>query len=106
MISKHVFGLLCVVGLSVSLHAELTDEQRQVPLEVEPADRTDAKVVFIAGAPSNKPGQHEYFAGCALMSKWVDAVKGVSTVMVADGWPKNESVLAGAQLRGAVHGRR
>lgn len=97
MISKHVFGLLCVVGLSVSLRAELTDEQRQVPLEVEPADRTEAKFVFIAGAPSNKPGQHEYFAGCALMSKWVDAVKGVSTVMVADGWPKDESVLAGTR---------
>jgi hypothetical protein len=82
---------------SVSLHAELTAEQQQVPLEVLPTDAKLAKIVLLAGSPSNKPGQHEYFAGCALMMNWLKAVPGVAPVLVADGWPKNEAVLEGAK---------
>lgn len=81
----------------VSLHAELTTEQQQVPLEVMPGDASAAKIVLLAGSPSNKPGQHEYFAGCALLREWLAAVPGVAPVMVADGWPKNEAVLEGAR---------
>lgn len=80
-----------------SLHAELTAEQQQVPLEQAPADAKAAKIVLIAGVPSNKPGQHEYFAGCALLHEWLKAVPGVAPVMVAEGWPKNEAVLDGAR---------
>lgn len=82
---------------------ELTAEQRQVPLEQLPAE-TDAaalkaKVVLLAGTPSNKPGQHEYFAGCALLRDWLLAAapEAVSPVMVAGGWPQNEAVLSGAR---------
>ena len=81
----------------VSLHAELTTEQQQVPLEVLPGDVSAAKIVLLAGSPSNKPGQHEYFAGCALLREWLAAVPGVAPVMAADGWPKNEAVLDGAR---------
>jgi hypothetical protein len=83
--------------LSTSLHAELTPEQQQVPLEVLPTESSLAKIVLIAGSTSNKPGQHEYFAGCALLMDWLKAAPGVAPVMVADGWPKNESVLDGAK---------
>lgn len=55
------------------------------------------KIVLMAGSPSNKPGQHEYFAGCALMMHWLSQVPGVQPVMVADGWPKNEAVLDDAK---------
>ncbi len=80
-----------------SIHAELTTEQQQVPLEQIPTDAKAAKIVLIAGVPSNKPGQHEYFAGCALMFDWLKAVPGVAPVMAAEGWSKNEAVLDGAR---------
>lgn len=83
--------------LATGLHAELTLDQQQVPLEVLPTDKSLAKIVLIAGTTSNKPGQHEYFAGCALMMDWLKQVPGVAPVMVAEGWPKNEAVLDGAK---------
>lgn len=89
--------LLVCLCLATSLHAELTPEQQQVPLEVLPTDSSLAKIVLIAGSTSNKPGQHEYFAGCALLMDWLKAAPGVAPVMVADGWPKNEAVLDGAK---------
>ncbi|RBP47550.1 trehalose utilization protein [Roseimicrobium gellanilyticum] len=79
------------------LCAELTDEQKKVPLEVDTKDASLAKVVLLAGTPSNKPGQHEYFAGCALMLDWLKQQPGVWPVMVAEGWPKDESILKGAK---------
>lgn len=91
---KPLFLVLLAV---VSLHAELTTEQQQVTLEVLPGDASAAKIVLLAGSPSNKPGQHEYFAGCALLREWLAEVPGVAPVMVADGWPKNEAVLDDAR---------
>jgi len=83
--------------LTSALHAELTPDQQKVPLEALPSDPAAAKIVLLAGSPSNKPGQHEYFAGCALLRAWLSEVPGVAPVMVADGWPKNEAVLDGAR---------
>jgi hypothetical protein len=68
-----------------------------VPLEAAPTDPAAAKIVLIAGTTSNKPGQHEYFAGCALLRDWLAKVPGVAPVLVAEGWPKNESVFDGAR---------
>jgi hypothetical protein len=89
--------ILLALLTAASLHAELTTEQQQVPLEALPTDASAAKIVLLAGSPSNKPGQHEYFAGCALLQEWLATVPGVAPVMVADGWPKNEAVLDGAR---------
>jgi len=91
-----VLSGLASLFVSVPVHADLTSEQAQVPLEELP--KTDAaKIVLLAGTPSNKPGQHEYFAGCALMREWLKDIPGVAPVMVAEGWPKNEAVLEGAK---------
>lgn len=87
------FLLLCVAPAL----AEFTAEQQQVSLEQTPTDPKAAKIVLIAGTPSNKPGQHEYFAGCALLMDWLKKVPGVAPVMVAEGWPKNEAILDGAR---------
>ncbi|MCX6857526.1 MAG: ThuA domain-containing protein [Verrucomicrobia bacterium] len=90
---------LCLTLLAATcLHAELTTEQQQVPVEVLPTDASLAKIVLIAGSTSNKPGQHEYFAGCALMMDWLKKVPGLAPVLVADGWPKNEAILNGAKV--------
>src|ERR1043165_4750741 len=77
--------------------AGLTEEQSQVPLEKDSTDPKLAKVVLLAGSVSNKPGQHEYFAGCALMMKWLQQNPGVAPVMAAEGWPQNEKIFDGAK---------
>lgn len=79
------------------VRAELTDEQRKLPLEADSPDPKLAKIVLLAGSTSNKPGQHEYFAGCALLVQWLRETPGVWPVLVAEGWPKNEAILEGAK---------
>ena len=81
----------------ISLHAELTAEQRTVPLEVPPPDPALAKIVILAGVPSNHPGQHEYFAGCVLMAGWLKQNGGIWPVLAANGWPKDERIFEGAR---------
>jgi hypothetical protein len=77
--------------------AELTEEQRRIPLEADTADPKQVKVVILAGSPSNKAGQHEYFAGAALMMKWLSQTPGIWPVLCADGWPQNEAIFDGAR---------
>lgn len=89
--------LLLLLASAVIARAELTEEQRRLPIEQDAPDKNLAKIVLLAGSPSNKPGQHEYFAGCALMMDWLKQTPGVWPVLVADGWPKNEAVLDGAK---------
>ena len=72
-------------------------DQSSVPLEVDAPDPALAKIVLLAGTPSNKSGQHEYFAGCALLLKWLKATPGVWPVMARDGWPKNEKIFEKAR---------
>ncbi|HEX3150216.1 MAG TPA: ThuA domain-containing protein [Gemmataceae bacterium] len=71
-------------------------DQSKVPLEVEPpADFKGKKIVLVAGSKSHGPGDHEFFAGTAIL---VDLLKqnGVWPVMARDGWPKNEKIFDGA----------
>jgi hypothetical protein len=93
----YLAGLAAFSLLPTCLLADLTPQQQQVPLEVDTTDKSLAKVILIAGTPSNKPGQHEYFAGCALMMQWLKQQPGVWPVMVAEGWPKNEAILDNAR---------
>ena len=44
-----------------------------------------------------KSGEHEYFAGCALLAKMLKQTPGVAPVMARDGWPKKPETLAGAK---------
>ena len=64
-------ALLALLALTLCARADLTEEQRRVPREVESPDPKLAKIVLIAGSVSNSPGSHEYFAGCALMMDWL-----------------------------------
>ena len=86
---------LCL--LATLARAELTDEQKKVPLEVDTTDASLAKIVLLAGPTSNKPGQHEYFSGCAMLMKCLKQTPGVWPVLAAEGWPKNEAVLKNAK---------
>ena len=55
------------------------------------------KVVFLAGPRSHGYGSHEHHAGCLLLAKCLKAaLPEVETVVVKNGWPKNDDVLSGA----------
>jgi hypothetical protein len=72
-------------------------DRSDVPLEVEPTDASLSKIVILAGSFSKGKGEHEYFAGSALLLKMLKQTPGVAPVMAADGWPKNERILEGAK---------
>ena len=91
---RFIVALLTTATLA---SAELTEEQRRVPLEQDSTDAKLAKIVILAGSPSNKAGQHEYFAGGAMLADWLRKVPGVHPVLAADGWPQNEQIFAEAK---------
>lgn len=72
-------------------------DQSGIPIEVEPTDPKLTKIVLVAGTGSHKSGEHEFFAGCAVLMKLLKQTPGVFPVMVRDGWPKNEKVFDGAK---------
>jgi type 1 glutamine amidotransferase len=72
-------------------------DQSRVPIEVQPTDPSLAKIVLIAGRPSHGPGEHEFFAGCALLMKLLGQTPGVFPVMVRDGWPRDPKTLEDAR---------
>jgi type 1 glutamine amidotransferase len=87
---------LLLLASTALVTAELTEEQRSVPLEVVKDQPGLKKIILLAGAPSNKPGQHEYFAGCKLLADCLTQTAGVDAILVANGWPENPAVLQGA----------
>lgn len=91
--------LALLLALTTTVLADLTDEQRRIPLGVPPpnSDPSATKIILLAGTPSNKPGQHEYFAGCALLHHWLAQLPGIAPIMIADGWPPDESIFADAK---------
>lgn len=72
-------------------------DQSGVPIEVDTTEASKAKIVLVAGKASHGPGDHEYFAGMALLMKMLRQTPGVHPVMVRDGWPKNGKILEGAR---------
>lgn len=72
-------------------------DQSGVPLEAEAKDPNAAKIVLVAGRQSHGPGEHEFFAGCALLMKLLEQTPGVAPVMARDGWPKNPRLFDGAR---------
>jgi type 1 glutamine amidotransferase len=68
-------------------------DQSKVPLEVEPpADYKGKRVLIVAGRQSHGPGDHEFFAGSAILMNLLKQNEGVFPIMARDGWPKNEKL--------------
>lgn len=98
--SKHfliaALALALALGVPAARAADPYD-QSKVPLEVEPpADFHGKKIVLVAGRASHGPGEHEFFAGCAVLMNLLKQTDGVWPVMARDGWPKNEKIFDGA----------
>ena len=49
-------------------------------------------IILIAGVPSHGPGDHEFNAGCHLLSKCLNELPGIHAEVHNMGWPKDESV--------------
>ena len=74
-------------------------DQSKVPLEVEPpADYKGKRVLLIAGTPSHNAGDHEFFAGTAILMNLLKQTDGVFPIMARDGWPKNEKLFDTADV--------
>lgn len=84
---------LFLLGLAgfLSLPAADVDpyDQSGVPIEVQPTDTSLNKIVLVAGRQSHGAGEHEFFAGSAILMKLLKQTPGVFPVMVRDGWPKD-----------------
>lgn len=72
-------------------------DQRPVAVERQPTRPDVAKVVLVAGRPSHGPGEHEFFAGCAVLKKLLEQTPNVFPVLARDGWPKDPRTLTGAK---------
>lgn len=72
-------------------------DQSGVPLEVQPTDAKLNKIVLVAGHRSHGKGEHEFFAGCAILMKLLQQTPGVFPVMARDGWPKDPKTFENAK---------
>ncbi len=72
-------------------------DQSGVKLEVQPADPNLTKIVLVAGRQSHGPGDHEFFAGCAILMNLLQKTPGIFPVMARDGWPKDPKTFEGAK---------
>lgn len=61
-----------------------------------PTLAADKKVVFIAGKPSHRPGEHEHRAGCLLLQSCLASVPGLTSVVYSNGWPTAPQAFDGA----------
>lgn len=83
-----MLGLLATLALAADPF-----DQSKVPLEVGPPPGFAGKVVLlVAGKKSHGPGDHEFFAGTAILMNLLKQTPGVWPVMARDGWPKDESL--------------
>lgn len=94
-----LFSTVGTVALAVGAAPVDPYDQSQVPLEVEPpSDFKGKRVLLVAGKASHGPGDHEFFAGCAILMNLLKQNPGVFPIMVRDGWPKNEKLLETADV--------
>jgi type 1 glutamine amidotransferase len=91
------FPALAATGAALWAADEDSYDQSGVPLEVQPSDPALTKIALIAGRQSHGPGEHEFFAGCAILMKLLQETPGVAPVMARDGWPKNPETFKDAK---------
>src|SRR5947208_9204991 len=92
-------ALVVLAAVLPFVRAEEIDpyDQSKVPLEVQPTDPGLTKIVLVAGRQSHGPGDHEFFAGSAILMNLLKQTPGVFPVMARDGWPKNPKTFEGAK---------
>src|SRR5947199_6004349 len=99
LVPAAALALVGLAGAAWGLRAADVDpyDQSGVPIEKQPTDPSLAKIVLVAGRQSHGPGEHEFFAGCAILMKLLQQTPGVFPVMARDGWPKDSRTFEGAK---------
>jgi type 1 glutamine amidotransferase len=73
-------------------------DRSSIPVEAEPTDPKAAKIVLISGPrEDHNPGEHEGFAGCALLMHMLQQTPGVAPVIVENSWPSKPETLKNAR---------
>ena len=92
-------GLMLLFGVCLLRAEDKIDpyDQSGVALEKQPTDPKLKKIVLVAGRKSHGKGDHEFFAGCAILMKMLQQTPGVFPVMARDGWPKNPATFENAK---------
>src|SRR5262245_37222782 len=67
--------------------------------EASAGDLAPATIVLLAGAVKvpDRVGHHDYLAGCTLLAFLLEQTPGVRAIVVRNGWPEDERVLASAR---------
>lgn len=96
---KLLSAVVLLAGAIGLLSANQQDpfDQSGVPIEKDCKDASATKIVLVAGSASHGPGEHEFFAGCAVLMKLLEQTPNVCVVMARDGWPKDERIFEGAK---------
>jgi type 1 glutamine amidotransferase len=92
--------LMFVLSGSMVVAADIDPfDQSSIPIEEQPTDPKATKIVLISGlaSPKMKTGEHEYFAGCAVLMKLLKQTPGIAPVLARDGWPKKPETLQSAK---------
>lgn len=87
--------LLTIASFATAQDKPAVDPYDQSKVELEappPADFKGKVVLLIAGKQSHGPGDHEFFAGTAILVNLLKQNPGVWPIMARDGWPKDESL--------------
>jgi type 1 glutamine amidotransferase len=84
---------LCLAALPAAGADPDPYDQSKVPLEQEPpAGFKGKRILLVAGRQSHSAGDHEFFAGTAILMNLLKQNDGVWPIMARDGWPKNEKL--------------
>jgi type 1 glutamine amidotransferase len=95
--------LLClsIIAALITSNAARADDdpfdQSGVPIEVQPDNPKATKIVIVAGQRSHGKGEHEFFAGSAILMKLLKQTPNVAVVMARDGWPKDPKTFENAK---------
>jgi type 1 glutamine amidotransferase len=65
-------------------------------LGVSIAHAAERRLVIVAGTPSHPPLMHEFNAGSILLNRRLQGVPGLTTTLITNGWPADNSVFQGA----------
>ena len=97
---------LCVTAMTLAVFAVVLGrlgaaddpyDQSGVPIEKQPTDSKLNKIVIVAGQASHGAGEHEFFAGGAILMKLLAETTGVFPVLARDGWPKDPKTFEDAK---------